>query len=153
MKLQVLCLFLHIAGVAIWVGGMFFAYVCLRPVAMELFAPPERLRLWRGVLGRFFFWVWWAAGTVVASGALMLGTAGARSVPPGWHLMLVSGTLMVAIFVYVVLVPFAALKQAVAGADWTTGGAALGQIRRMVGINLLLAILTIGFATLGLALS
>jgi uncharacterized membrane protein len=152
MKLLALWLFLHLAGVAIWVGGMFFAYVCLRPVAAELFEPPARLRLWRGVLGRFFFWVWWAAGTVVASGAIMLAESGLRAAPPGWHLMLGSGTLMVVIFVYVVLGPFAVLKQAVANEDWKAAGAALNHIRRMVGINLLLAILTIGFATLGLAL-
>ncbi|MBN9426061.1 MAG: hypothetical protein J0H09_06095, partial [Burkholderiales bacterium] len=61
-------LLLHIVAVAIWVGGMFFAYVCLRPVAAELLEPPQRLRLWRGVFRRFFAWVWGAVLLMAASG-------------------------------------------------------------------------------------
>ena len=47
---------LHALAAVIWVGGMFFAYVVLRPSVAEL-AVPERLLLWRRVLGRFFTWV------------------------------------------------------------------------------------------------
>lgn len=42
MKLPSFLLFLHLAGVVLWVGGMFFAYVCLRPTAVKLFEPPQR---------------------------------------------------------------------------------------------------------------
>ena len=34
-------------------GGMFFAYVCLRPVAASLLEPPARLKLWSGSLSAF----------------------------------------------------------------------------------------------------
>ena len=34
--------FLHLASVIVWVGGMFFAYVCLRPVAASQLAPTHR---------------------------------------------------------------------------------------------------------------
>ena len=43
----VLALALHMLGAVVWVGGMFAAYLCLRPAAGSLEAP-QRLRLWRG---------------------------------------------------------------------------------------------------------
>lgn len=149
MKLQPLLLFLHLAGVIIWLGGMFFAYVCLRPTALELFEPPQRLRLWRGVFARFFVWVWWAVTLIAASGLTMLGQYGFGAAPPGWHLMMASGLLMIAIYIYVATVPYPALARAVEAEDWKAGGAALNRIRQMVGTNLLLGLLTLGFASLG----
>jgi uncharacterized membrane protein len=47
-------LFLHLISVAIWVGGMFFAYFCLRPAAVEILEPPQRLPLWLATFKRFF---------------------------------------------------------------------------------------------------
>jgi uncharacterized membrane protein len=44
--LRQILLLLHIASVIVWVGGMFFAYFCLRPAAAKLLQPPERLALW-----------------------------------------------------------------------------------------------------------
>ena len=149
MNLQPLMLFLHIAGVVVWVGGMFFAYVCLRPAAVELLAPAPRLRLWSAVLGRFFTWVWWAVTLIATSGLILFGQAGFKGAPLGWHLMLASGLLMIAIFIYVASVPYRALRHAVVAEDWKAGGAALNRIRQMVGANLLLGLLTVGFATLG----
>lgn len=69
MKLLVM---LHLFGVVIWVGGMFFAYMALRPAASALLDPPQRLLLWSATLQRFFGWVW-------VSVALVLGI---RSIRP-----------------------------------------------------------------------
>jgi len=149
MNVQPVLLFLHLSSVVVWVGGMFFAYVCLRPTALELFEPPQRLRLWRGVFARFFVWVWWAVTLIAASGLAMLGQDGFGAAPPGWHLMLASGMLMIAIYIFVATVPYAALQRAVDAEDWKAGGAALNRIRQMVGSNLILGLMTIGFATLG----
>ena len=52
-----LALTFHILGAVVWVGGMFAAYVCLRPAAGALEAP-QRLKLWRGFFAKFFPWVW-----------------------------------------------------------------------------------------------
>src|ERR1035437_10039270 len=100
---------LHILSVVIWVGGMFFAYVCLRPAALEVLEPPLRLRLWRGVFSRFFVWVWWAVALVAASGLIMLGQHGFASSPRGWHLMMTSGIVMIAIFIFVATIPYRVL--------------------------------------------
>lgn len=51
MTLHHLMLFVHLAGVIVWVGGMSFAHFCLRPASLAL-PPPQRLALWHGVLAR-----------------------------------------------------------------------------------------------------
>ena len=50
-------LIIHSLAAVLWVGGMFFAYVVLRPSLQEWEAL-DRLKLWRGVFRRFFPWVW-----------------------------------------------------------------------------------------------
>lgn len=142
-------LLLHLTGVVVWVGGMLFAYQFLRPPAAQLLEPPQRLRLWRAVLGRFFAWVWFFVVAIPASGLAILLPVGMASAPLRWHLMLGLGTLMIAIFLHVWFAPYAALKRAVSVEDWAAGGAALARIRRLVGVNILLGLLTIVIATLG----
>lgn len=149
MNLHPALLFLHLVSVVVWIGGMFFAYVCLRPAALEVLEPPLRLRLWRGVFSRFFVWVWCAVIAIVVSGMSMLGQYPAGAVPPGIYLMMASGLLMIAIYMYVALIPYPALQLAVEREDWKTGGGALNRIRQLVATNLLLGVLTLGFASLG----
>lgn len=149
MKLAV---FLHVLGVVVWVGGMFFAWVCLRPVAASLLEPPQRLALWVGVFGRFFPWVWGSVAAILATGLHMLAQLGWMRAPLHALLMFALGLAMMAIFAHVFFAPFGRLKRAVAALDWKTGGAALGQIRRLVGINLALGIATVAVATVGAAL-
>lgn len=144
-----LLLMLHVAGAAVWVGGMFFAYQCLRPVAAAQLAPPERLRLWCAVLARFFAWVWVAVVFIALSGLAMLLNVGMANAPLHWHLMLASGSVMIAVFLGVYFLPYRALSAAVGREDWAAGGQALGRIRGMVGLNLLMGLLTVGLATAG----
>ena len=149
MGLLAVLLMLHILGVVVWVGGMFFAYICLRPTLIELLEPPERLRVWRGVFARFFVWVWSAVALIAASGAVMIAQHGAAKSPLNWHLMMTSGLVMIGIFVYVARFLYPALDRAVDAADWKTGGLVLARIRQMIGINLILGLLTIAVATVG----
>lgn len=81
MGLLAVLLTLHIVGVVIWVGGMFFAYFCLRPVLAELLDPPERLRIWRALFARFFVWVWWAVALIAGSGLAMMLRHGFANAP------------------------------------------------------------------------
>lgn len=142
-------LFLHLAGVVLWVGGMFFAWMCLRPVAAVQLEPPARLKLWAAVFGRFFPWVWLAVAAILLSGLLAMLAVGMKHAPLHWHVMLWLGLAMSAIFVYVFLVPYGQLKNAVAAQDWPRGGMALGQIRRLVGVNLMLGFVTTAVASIG----
>ncbi|MFZ5511505.1 MAG: CopD family protein [Pseudomonadota bacterium] len=144
-----LLLFLHLASVVLWVGGMFFAYMCLRPVAAQQLQPPQRLPLWAAVFARFFPWVWLAVSLILASGLAMLLQAGFAVAPLNWHAMMTIGIVMMLIFAYVFFVPYGRLRQAVQAQDWQRAGAALNQIRRLVGINLILGFTTVAVATLG----
>jgi len=149
MALLALLLTLHILGVVIWVGGMFFAYVCLRPALADLLEPPERLRVWRGVFARFFAWVWWAVVLIAGSGAIMLAQHGFARAPLNWHLMMGSGLVMIGIFIFVAKLLYPALDRAVDAEDWKAAGLVLARIRQMVGVNLILGLLTVAVATLG----
>lgn len=142
---------LHIVFMTLWVGGMFFAHQCLRPVAVEVLEPPLRLRLWVGVFGRFFPWVWAAVTTILLSGLWIIFTSykGFAHTPLHAHIMLGIGLVMIAIFMLVYFSPYPRLKQAVAEENWPEGAAQLARIRHLVGINTLLGILTIAVASGG----
>lgn len=142
-------LFLHIASVVVWVGGMAFAYLCLRPAAVTVLDPPLRLTLWKVVFERFFPLVWGAVALILASGMLMLAGQGMVSAPHHLHLMFGAGLVMMAVFVGVVAVPFRALCEAVEAGNWSVAAEALGSIRKLVGFNLALGMATIAVATLG----
>lgn len=148
MKLIPLLLFLHLVAVVVWVGGMFFAYLCLRPVAATALEPQQRLALWAGVLGRFFPWVWLAVVLILGSGMTIMASVGWH-VPVQWHLMLTLGIIMMLIFAHLYFAPYPRLRRSVAAADWPRAAAALNQIRIMVGVNLALGMSTIAIATLG----
>lgn len=141
--------FLHVAGVVIWVGGMFFAWMCLRPVAAVNFEPPARLKMWADVFARFFPWVWGSVSAILLSGLTTLVATGMRQAPLHWHVMLLLGLSMSAIFVYVFMGPYSHLKGAVNAQNWVSGAKALGQIRRLIGVNLLLGSVTMAVALLG----
>lgn len=146
---MILSLFLHLLGVVVWVGGMFFAYMALRPVAAAVLEPPQRLTLWSGVFDKFFPWVWASVVLVLLSGLHMLMVFGGLAAPHYALTMLVLGVVMMLIFGHVVFSPYRKLKRAVAAQDWQAGGGALGQIRRLIGINLSLGLVTIAVVFLG----
>jgi len=145
-------LFLHVLGVVVWVGGMFFAYMALRPVAASVLEPPQRLTLWAGVFGKFFPWVWASVALILTSGLHMLVVFGGMAAPLYALAMLALGVAMMLIFGHVFFSPYKKLKRAVAAQDWKAGGAALGQIRKLIGINLSLGLLTIAVVFVGRAL-
>ncbi|MDH3979182.1 MAG: CopD family protein [Gammaproteobacteria bacterium] len=144
-------LLLHMLAAVVWVGGMFFAYMVLRPTAASLLEPPQRLTLWAGVFGRFFPWVFAAIATILATGYWMVLVfyGGFDAVGLHVHIMVWSGYVMMLLFLHVFFAPYKRLKQAVATADWQAGGKQLAQIRGLVGANLVLGMLVIAIASGG----
>jgi uncharacterized membrane protein len=142
---------LHVISVVIWVGGMFFAYVILRPVAAGQLEPPARLTLWAGVFDGFFPWVWTSVVAVLATGFWMIFAVfgGMANVGLYVHAMLGLGIVMMLIFFHVYFAPYRRLKRAVAAQDWPAGGKSLAQIRVMVGINTLIGLATIAIGSAG----
>ena len=149
--LHAITISLHVLAVVIWVGGMFFAHQCLRPVAADKLEPPARLTLWAGVFGRFFPWVWVSILTVLASGLWIIFAVygGFKGLPVFIHVMFGLGIVMMMIFMHVFFAPYKRLKAAVAAGDWPTGGKNLSTIRTMVGINTVIGLITIAIATGG----
>ena len=141
---------LHILGAIIWIGGMFFAHVVLRPSAGALDLP-TRLALWDRVLGRFFTWVWLSIAALLLSGFAMvfIGYGGFAVLPPNISLMMAVGVLMVAIFTYIYFVPWQKLRRGVAASDWPGAEHGIKKIRRLVGLNLLLGLATVVLAAAG----
>jgi len=141
---------LHVLSAVIWVGGMFFAYMALRPVAAVLLDPPERLSLWCNVFGKFFPWVWLCVISLLGSGYWMaltlFGSIG--NFPLFVGLMNGLGILMMLLFIHIFFAPYRGLKQALAAGDLPTAGKKLAQIRMIIGINLILGlvVVTIGVA-------
>ena len=145
-----IALMLHLFGVVVWIGGMFFAYMALRPAAAQLLEPPQRLALWSATLERFFRWVWIAVALVLGSGFYMLSViVQSTRLLLYVYAMLYIGVAMTLIFAYVVFSPHSALRRAVAATDWKAGAAALNRIRIAVAVNLSLGLANIVIATVG----
>lgn len=144
-----IALLLHVLAAVVWVGGMFFAYVALRPAAASLLEPQQRLTLWAGVFSRFFPWVFLAIAILLGTGLWMVYAVygGFGSVRLYITLMFGTGVVMMLIFFHVFFAPFKRLRQAVAAADWALGARQLNQIRVLIAVNLVLGLLVIAMAT------
>jgi uncharacterized membrane protein len=141
--LRQLLLLLHLLGAIMWIGGMFFAYACLRPAAAAVLEPPQRLPLWAATFARFLPFTAVAVVVILASGFGMLAASGFRQAPIGGQLMLVLGLVMAAVFARVYLVLYPRLRAACESAAWPAAAQTLNGIRRLVALNLVLGILTV----------
>ncbi len=141
---------LHALAAVVWVGGMFFAYIVLRPAAGPL-ETPARLSLWQRVFSRFFPWVWASIAVLLVSGYAMLflrfgGFAGAGL---HIHVMQLTGILMMLLFFHLFFAPWRRFSRSVEAGALQDAGAALSQIRRIVAINLVLGLLTVAVGASG----
>jgi len=135
---------IHLLSALIWVGGMFFAYVVLRPAAVEVLEPPQRLRLWDTVFRRFFVWVWGAVGILLASGFYMMFLQGGfTSAPRHVQAMLGLGLVMMGIYSYVFFACYRPLSALVGAQNWKDAGEMLARIRKLIAVNLTLGLLTV----------
>src|SRR5262245_63569152 len=89
------------------VGGMFFAYMVLRPAAGPL-EPRLRLALWQRVFSRFFPWVWASIIVLLASGyaMLFLHFGGFEGAGLHIHVMQATGILMTLLFLHLFFAPW-----------------------------------------------
>jgi uncharacterized membrane protein len=141
---------LHILAAVIWVGGMFFAYMVLRPSAGPL-DPPTRLALWQRVFGRFFPWVWASIAVLLISGYTMLfihfgGFAGAGL---HIHVMQLTGIVMMLLFLHLYFARWRRFSRAVETGALQDAANQLNQIRRIVAVNLVLGLLTVAVVASG----
>ena len=135
---------LHVLAAVIWVGGMFFAYMVLRPSAGPL-ETSSRLSLWQRVLGRFFPWVWASIVVLLASGYAMLFArfGGFGGAPLHVNIMQAFGILMMLLFMHLFFAPWRRFSRAVDAETWPDAAASLNQIRLIVATNLVLGLITV----------
>lgn len=138
--LRHLLLLLHLLAAISWIGGMFFAYFCLRPAAADVLQPPQRLPLWSETFARFLPFMAVAIVIIAISGIGLLVPMGFRAAPIGWHIMLTLGIAMAAVFGYVWLALYPRLRDQVAAAAWPAAGQVLNRIRQLVAVNLALGV-------------
>jgi uncharacterized membrane protein len=139
---------LHVLSALVWVGGMFFAWMVLRPAAMKALEGPARLKLWVEVFQGFFRWVWVAVVLLPISGVGMihLQFTGFEAAPRYVQAMMGLYVVMTALFIRIQALLLPELRTAVAAEDWPTGAATLGKIRRLVGINLMVGLVLVAIA-------
>jgi len=137
-----LLLTIHLLGTLVWVGGMFFAHMAMRQAAHELLDPPLRLRFLKRVLDRFFRWVWLSITVIMVSGYwiflfLFKGEAGIYV-----HLMQGLGLVMTGLFCFVYFAPYRRMGLALEQQDIPAAATQMAMIRKVIGVNLILGLLT-----------
>jgi len=141
---------LHALAAIVWVGGMFFAYMILRP-ATGFLDPPHRLRLWDGVFRRFFVWVWIAVVALPATGYAQVFLVFGGFAEAGLHVraMHVVGWVMIALFLFLYFVTYPAYRRAVADSRWPEAGNRLTVVRRIIATNTALGLATAALGASG----
>jgi uncharacterized membrane protein len=134
---------LHVLSAVVWVGGMFFAYVILRP-SLAVLEPPQRIALHGQIFRRFFLVIWHAMPVIVLTGFAMIFAlfGGMAGVHWNVHVMMLLGLVMSAVFLAIFFGPYRTFRTA-------PGPAPLDTIRKLIGINLVLGLLTSVIAVLG----
>ena len=133
---------LHLLAAIVWIGGMFMAYVIVRP-AMGGLAPPEPVKMWGRIFSKFFNWVWLAIIVLLLTGyGMLLGPYGGFAGAPVYiQIMQALGLVMIALFMHLYFAPWKRMKTALAAEDYPTAAKQIPMIRKIVAINL-----TIGLA-------
>jgi uncharacterized membrane protein len=136
----------HVLCAVIWVGGMFFAYVVLRP-SLSVLEPIQRIALHTQVFRRFFLVIWHVMPLILLSGFAMLFLFYGGLAFVGWnvHLMLLLGLIMSAVFLLIVFGPYARFRRTT---DRNTAAACIDRIRKLIAVNLVLGIVTVVVALL-----
>lgn len=139
---------LHVLAALVWVGGMLFAWMVLRPAAGAALEGPTRLKLWVEVFQRFFVWVWVAVAVLPISGVglIQLRFNGFETAPRYVQVMIGLYLVMTALFIRIQSLQLPELRNAVVAEDWPAGAAALGKIRRLVGCNLIIGLVLVALA-------
>lgn len=143
-----LAIVLHLLAAILWVGGMAFAHLCLRPASAAL-EPAARLRLFRRTLDRFFHIVLAAILVLLLTGyVLLFGPFGGFGGAPVYvHVMHALGWVMVLLFAHLYFAPWRRFGHCLDRGDLPAAAGQLGQVRIIVTVNLILGLVTSALGT------
>jgi uncharacterized membrane protein len=136
---------LHLLSAVVWVGGMAFTILILRPT-LELLEPIPRLQMHQQTLKRFFRLTWHVLPILLLTGWAMVFAVwgGFAMLPWSINVMQTLALIMTFVFLYTYFVPFKRLQRAIRPTPEM-----LGRIRQFVTLNLVLGTLTIIAGALG----
>lgn len=145
MNWNTLAQFLHILAVVVWIGGMIFLDWILVPALRRAVADDERrIRLLHALFRDFFALVWGAGAILVVTGyGMVFLYGGFGALNTAMWVMVVLGSGMVLLALYVFFVPFLRLRAAVLRRDWARAATAAARIRLLSSVNIVLAVPTI----------
>ena len=141
---------LHLAAGIVWLGGMAFMLLALRPAAISVLDAHHRTRLMGVVWGRFFTMVAISIAVLFFSGMNLYTTifratriaTGQGGVPLGWNIMLVLGLLMMLLFGHI-YGQYRRYRRGVQANDKTLTTRAAAQIHAWMLVNFVLGWLAI----------
>lgn len=131
---------LHVLGAVVWVGGLFFMLLIMRPAIASLDAP-QRVDVYRAAFHRFLRMLWVVIpGMLITGYAMMFGEYGGFT-DGNWnlHLMHMLGLGMAALFVTIWFGPYQPFRRG--------QGRAIDLIRPLLMTSLILGLATIVIAT------
>lgn len=140
----------HVVFAVLWVGGMAFSILALRP-ALAALEPAQRVALMGGVHKRFFLVVWHAMPITLLTGYwLLFGYFGGFR-GSGWHIhtMHLLALVMAGVYLAIFFGPWKAMRAALAAGDVPAAARANDRVRQMVTANLALGLLTVFVAAWG----
>ena len=131
---------LHLLCAVLWVGGMFFAYVVLRP-SLAAIEAPQRMLLHTQVFRKFFLVIWHVMPLILVTGFAMIALRWDLANAP-WqiHTMMGLGLAMAAVFLAIYFGPYRQFRRTT---DRNRMASSLDNIRKLIGVNLLLGLLTV----------
>lgn len=137
-----IAIILHLLAAVVWVGGMAFAHLALRPALVETLDPPQRLAVLVATLRRFLRSAGIAVLVILATGIYLLASV-PGGYPPAVHAMAAIGVVMAGVYAVIRAAVFPGLVTAVEHKEWPRAGALAGRIRTLVAANLVLGVLAV----------
>lgn len=142
---------LHGMAATAWVGGIFFAYMALRPAAMIALEAPQRPVLWQAVYSKFFPLVWLLIAILLITGYsdLFMRLDGFSNSAIYLKLMHGIGIVMVLAFAYLYFGLYRKLTAALESKDVHTAAATMMKMRPVMLTNLLLGMIVTAIGIAG----
>lgn len=134
---------LHGIAATAWIGGIFFAFMALRPAANKSLEPAQRVKLWQSAYSHFFPWVWLFIAILLATGYADLfmrfdGFSAASVYLTAMHFI---GLVMVLAFCYLYFILYRKLSKSLNMGDIAVAAGTMKKMRPVMATNLILGLL------------